>query len=299
MADDEITDEIDKNYEKLLDAARGIDATSEDSDDNPIEEDVSETTPNQTTSASNMVDMMLGKENEKTIDSETMIKETQKRIWKCLKQGVEYDATVDRSDAFLRQHVNEKLNMVVLYVDLVGSTNITLRLPTEKIAIIISSFAQEMALAIRQNNGYILKFVGDAVIGYFMHSSVLIAADNAVSCAKSMIRIMHEGINPILNNYDYPDLLVHIGLDYGENMVVRYGSDVEKSHVDILGSTMNIAAKIQSMAKPQQILIGEYVYDKIHPTVQEEFTKETWSQNEWKYNDRKTGKPYTVYSFDG
>jgi len=299
MADDEITDEIDKNYEKLLDAARGIDATSEDSDDNPIEEDVSETTPNQTTSASNMVDMMLGKENEKTIDSETMIKETQKRIWKCLKQGVEYDATVDRSDAFLRQHVNEKLNMVVLYVDLVGSTNITLRLPTEKIAIIISSFAQEMALAIRQNNGYILKFVGDAVIGYFMHSSVLIAADNAVSCAKSMIRIMHEGINPILNNYDYPDLLVHIGLDYGENMVVRYGSDVEKSHVDILGPTMNIAAKIQSMAKPQQILIGEYVYDKIHPTVQEEFTKETWSQNEWKYNDRKTGKPYTVYSFDG
>ena len=156
MADDEITDEIDKNYEKLLDAARGIDATSEDSDDNPIEEDVSETTPNQTTSASNMVDMMLGKENEKTIDSETMIKETQKRIWKCLKQGVEYDATVDRSDAFLRQHVNEKLNMVVLYVDLVGSTNITLRLPTEKIAIIISSFAQEMALAIRQHNGYIL-----------------------------------------------------------------------------------------------------------------------------------------------
>ena len=299
MADDEITDEIDKNYEKLLDAARGIDATSEDSVDNPIEEDVLETTPDQTTSASNMVDMMLGKENEKTIDSETMIKETQKRIWKCLKQGVEYDATVDRSDAFLRQHVNEKLNMVVLYVDLVGSTNITLRLPTEKIAIIISSFAQEMALAIRQHNGYILKFVGDAVIGYFMHSSVLIAADNAVSCAKSMIRIMHEGINPILNNYDYPDLLVHIGLDYGENMVVRYGSDVGKSHVDILGPTMNIAAKIQSMAKPQQILIGEYVYDKIHPTVQEEFTKETWSQNEWKYNDRKTGKPYTVYSFDG
>jgi len=299
MADDEITDEIDKNYEKLLDAARGIDTTSEESDDNQIEKDASETTPEQTTSASNMVDMMLGKKNEKTIDSDTMIKETQKRIWKSLKQGIEYDATVDRSDSFLRQHVNEKLNMVVLYVDLVGSTNITLRLPTEKIAIIISSFAQEMALAIRQHNGYVLKFVGDAVIGYFMHSSLLIAADNAVSCAKSMIRIMHEGINPILNNYDYPDLLVHIGLDYGENMVVRYGSDIEKSHVDILGPTMNIAAKIQSMAKPQQILIGEYVYDKIHPTVQEEFTKETWSQNEWKYNDRKTGKPYTVYSFDG
>ena len=298
MNDDEVTDEIDKNYEKLLDAARGIDTKSDQLNNDSVNESNSKKSTDET-SASNVIDMMLGKENEKTVDSDTMIQETQKRIWKSLKQGIEYDATVDRSDAFLREHVNEKLHMIVLYVDLVGSTNITLRLPTEKIAIIISSFAQEMALAIKQYNGYVLKFVGDAVIGYFMHTSVLIAADNAVSCAKSMIRIMDEGINPILNNYDYPDLLVHIGLDYGDNMVVRYGSDKEKSHVDILGPTMNIAAKIQSMAKPQQILIGEYVYEKIHPTVQEQFKKEKWSQTEWKYNDRRTGKPYIVYSLNG
>jgi|TARA_B100000959_G_C14937821_1_gene606494 class 3 adenylate cyclase len=298
MNDNEITDEIDKDYEKLLDAARGIDTKSDELNNDSVDESESKKSTDET-SASNVIDMMLGKQKEKTINSEAMIQETQKRIWKSLKHGIEYDATVDRSDAFLREHVNEKLHMVVLYVDLVGSTNITLRLPTEKIAIIISSFAQEMALAIKQHNGYVLKFVGDAVIGYFMHTSVLLAADNAVSCAKLMIRIMDEGINPILNNYDYPDLLVHIGLDYGDNMVVRYGSDKEKSHVDILGPTMNIAAKIQSMAKPQQILIGGYVYEKIHPTVQEQFKKEVWSQTEWKYNDRKTGKPYTVYSLDG
>ena len=298
MNDNEITDEIDKDYEKLLDAARGIDTKSDELNNDSVDESESKKSTDET-SASNVIDMMLGKQKEKTINSEAMIQETQKRIWKSLKHGIEYDATVDRSDAFLREHVNEKLHMVVLYVDLVGSTNITLRLPTEKIAIIISSFAQEMALAIKQHNSYVLKFVGDAVIGYFMHTSVLLAADNAVSCAKLMIRIMDEGINPILNNYDYPDLLVHIGLDYGDNMVVRYGSDKEKSHVDILGPTMNIAAKIQSMAKPQQILIGGYVYEKIHPTVQEQFKKEVWSQTEWKYNDRKTGKPYTVYSLDG
>ena len=189
--------------------------------------------------------------------------------------------------------------MVVLFVDLVGSTNISLTLPEEKVAIIISSFAQEMALAIKQHNGFVLKFVGDAVIGYFMHTSVLIAADNAVSCAQRMIQIMNQGVNPILNNYDYPDLLLHIGLDYGDNMIVRYGSDKEKSHVDILGPTMNIAAKIQSMAKPQQILVGQDVYDKIHPSLQEKFKKESWSKNEWKYNDKRTGEPYPVYSLDG
>ena len=298
MNDDEITDEIDKKYEKLLDAARGIDTTSDELNEESADEGNSGKSPDET-SASNVVDMMLGKQAEKTIDSETMIQETQKRIWKSLKHGIEYDATVDRSDAFLRQHVNEKIHMVVLFVDLVGSTNISLTLPEEKVAIIISSFAQEMALAIKQHNGFVLKFVGDAVIGYFMHTSVLIAADNAVSCAQRMIQIMDQGVNPILNNYDYPDLLLHIGLDYGDNMIVRYGSDKEKSHVDILGPTMNIAAKIQSMAKPQQILIGHDVYEKIHPSLQQKFKKESWSKSEWKYNDKRTGNPYNVYSLDG
>ena len=298
MNDDEITDEIDKKYEKLLDAARGIDTTSDELNEESADGGNSGKSPDET-SASNVVDMMLGKQAEKTIDSETMIQETQKRIWKSLKHGIEYDATVDRSDAFLRQHVNEKIHMVVLFVDLVGSTNISLTLPEEKVAIIISSFAQEMALAIKQHNGFVLKFVGDAVIGYFMHTSVLIAADNAVSCAQRMIQIMDQGVNPILNNYDYPDLLLHIGLDYGDNMIVRYGSDKEKSHVDILGPTMNIAAKIQSMAKPQQILIGHDVYEKIHPSLQQKFKKESWSKSEWKYNDKRTGNPYNVYSLDG
>jgi len=242
-----------------------------------------------------MIDLMLGKSNEKTIDSETMIQETQKRIWSSLKKGIEYAATVDRSDAYLRKHVHEKQKMVVMYVDLVGSTDITLTLPEEKVAIIISSFAQEMAFAIKAHDGFVLKFVGDAVIGYFVHTSELMAADNAVSCAKSMLRIIEEGINPILNQYDYPDLFVKIGVDFGANMIVRYGSDPEKSHVDILGPAMNIAAKIQGKAKPQEILIGKDVYTRIHPSVQKEFLKKSWNEGEWKYHSKETGELYPVY----
>ena len=43
-------------------------------------------------SQSNVVDMMLGKNDEKVVDSEKMIQETQKRIWSSLKKGIEYDA---------------------------------------------------------------------------------------------------------------------------------------------------------------------------------------------------------------
>jgi class 3 adenylate cyclase len=154
-----------------------------------------------------------------------------------------------------------------------------------------------MAFAIRHHGGFTLKFVGDAVIGYFVHTSSLIAADNAVSCAKSMIKIIEEGINPILNQYDYPDLFVKIGVDFGTNMIIRYGSDAEKSHVDILGPTMNIAAKIQGKAKPQEILIGEDVYNRIHPSVQKEFSKKIWNEGEWKYHSRDTGELYPVYHY--
>ena len=88
------------------------------------------------TNTGNVVDMMLGKSSEKVIDSEIMIQETQKRVWSSLKKGIEYDATVDRSETYLRKHVHEKQSMVVMYVDLVGSTDITLTLPEALVAII-------------------------------------------------------------------------------------------------------------------------------------------------------------------
>ena len=188
--------------------------------------------------------------------------------------------------------------MVVLYVDLVGSTTMTLEMPPERIAIIISSFSQEMVAVIRQHHGYVLKFVGDAVIGYFVGDKMQ-TGDNAVNCAKSMISIIQKGINPILNQYDYPDLMVKIGVDFGQNIVVRYGTDVENSHVDLMGPAMNIAAKIQNMAKSNQILIGSDVYQRLHPSSQKDFTQIIWTKDEWKYRSRTTGETYNVYEFKG
>jgi class 3 adenylate cyclase len=242
-----------------------------------------------------VIDMMLSKSKERVVDSETLIKETQNRVWQSLKSGYEYSPVADESDAFLRKNVFSRMKMVVMYIDLVGSTQITLTLPEDKVAIIITCFAQEMAQTIRHYGGHVLKFVGDAVIGYFVaEENQLLAAENAVLCAKSMISVIQKGINPILNQYDYPDLAVKIGIDYGENMIVRYGADAKKSHVDILGPVMNIASKIQSMAKPNQILIGDDVYARIHPSMQPSFEKVVWKNNEWKYH-RDSGELYPVY----
>ena len=243
-----------------------------------------------------IINMLLSKNKDQLLDSETMILETQKRVWGALKRGYEYSGIVDESDQFLRKNVFLKLDMTVLYVDLVGSTTMTLEMPAEKIAIIISSFSQEMAAVIRQHHGFVLKFVGDAVIGYFVAGKGgLLTADNAVACAKSMISVIQKGINPILNQYDYPDLMVKIGIDFGQNIIVRYGADIEHSHVDLMGPAMNIAAKIQYMAKPNQILIGSDVFQKLHPNLQKEFVQIIWKNIDWRYRSRLTGEIYKVY----
>ena len=249
--------------------------------------------------SSDNIDMVLNKKSAKIVDSETLIKETQNRVWSSLKQGYEYEeTTINESDKFLRDLISSRINMIVIYVDLVGSTEITLSLPEEKVAIIIRSFAQEMSTVIKRHGGYVLKFVGDAVIGYFVAEALpLISADNAVNCAKAMLDVIEKGINPILNQYDYPELTVKIGIDFGKNIIVRYGADAEKSYVDLIGPPMNIAAKIQSFAKPDQILIGDDVYTRLHPSIQKSFEAVSWKNDEWNYRSRDTGKIYQVYEY--
>ncbi|MCE2498459.1 MAG: adenylate/guanylate cyclase domain-containing protein [Nitrosopumilaceae archaeon] len=240
--------------------------------------------------------MLMGKTAERTLDFETMIRDTQIRVWKSLKEGYEYDSIEDESDQYLRKNVLKHIEMAVIYVDLVGSTQMALEISPEKVAIIMSSFAQEMAYVIKQYNGYVLKFVGDAVIGYFVtEANQLLTADNAVNCARSMISVIRDGINPILDQYDYPELKAKIGIDSGQSIVVRYGSDAKMSHVDLIGPVMNIAAKIQNKAAPNHILIGSDVYDKLHPETKKMCSLMKWGKDEWSYRSRKSGGIYSVY----
>ena len=241
---------------------------------------------------------MIFQDGEKTVDSNTLIIKAQNRVLNSVKNGIEYPPFVDKSEEFLRNHVNSRVHIFVMYVDLVGSTNLTLSLPVEKIVTIVSSFAQEMAYTVTQFGGYMLKFVGDAVLAYFNAENELIyPADNIINCAKSMLKVITVGINPVLTINGYPPLAAKIGIDHGQNIIVRYGSDIKKSHVDILGPSMNMAAKIQNMAEPNQLLIGEDVYNKLHPETQKSFKKKTFSETKWKYHHRVTGKLYPIYAY--
>jgi class 3 adenylate cyclase len=235
-------------------------------------------------------------EESKTVDSETLVSQTQDRLWRALKRRFQYDVSLEPGQKYLLNHVSSKIPLVIMYADLVGSTNMSMTLPADKLTTIIRAFTYEMSKVVDSHEGYVLKYVGDAVIAFFPASyNKLLACDRAVQCARSMLAVVKNGINPILNQYDYPELNVKIGMDEGENVIVQYGHD-KSSLIDILGYCMNIAAKITSLTGPNRISIGEDVHKMLHPSIQAKFKEMKLNPEDWKYTDRQTGKLYRVYT---
>jgi adenylate cyclase len=230
------------------------------------------------------------------VDAQTLVSQTQNRMWKALEGNYLYDSSLRDGQVLLFNHVNSKISLVIMYADLVGSTNMSMTLPVEKMVTIIRAFTYEMTSTVRSYGGYVLKYVGDAIIAFFPAGyNKLLACDKAVQCANSMITVIKNGINPILNQYDYPELSVKIGVDEGENLIVQYGHD-KSSLIDILGYSMSTTAKLTSLTNPNKITIGEDVYDILHPEIKSKFTEVKYNIEDWKYIDKHTGRLYKLYT---
>jgi len=234
-------------------------------------------------------------ESEVLYDTDTQIKQTQNRIWKALKRRYQYDSNLESGQKFLKNHVNSKIPLVILYVDLVGSTNLSMTLPVDKLVTLIRAFTYEMSLAVNGYGGFVLKYVGDAVIAFFPSlSNKYIVCDKAVRCGISMLTIIKNGLNPILNQYDYPDLSAKIGIDEGENIIVQYGHDIQS--LDIISYCMSVSAKMTSLTKSNNITIGDDVYVRLHPELREKFVRVNYSAREWNYVSKRTGELYKLYT---
>jgi adenylate cyclase len=191
-------------------------------------------------------------------DRGNMVKESQKRIKKALVEGFEYHhLAVAKSDQFLRKHTSQKLGFAVIYVDLVGSTWMSTELSPDFLSKIVTVFCQEVSYVIEHFGGFVLKFSGDACIGYFPSSQNL---DNIVLCEELVFNVVRNAINLLLLQMGYAGIEVKVTSDYGQHTIVRYGSDYERSHVDIISATMNLAAKMQSITKGSQMVIGDALY---------------------------------------
>jgi adenylate cyclase len=229
-------------------------------------------------------------------DLETLFTQRQDRLWNALEERYQYDTSIKRGQDFLLKHVSSKIPLVIMYADLVGSTKMSMTLPVDKVVTIVRAFSHEMSSVVESHDGYVLKYVGDAVIAFFSSGfNKYLTCDKAVRCAQSMINVVKNGISPILNNYDYPELMVKVGVDEGENVVVQYAYD-KSSQIDILGYTMNVAAKITSLTNPNTVSVGENLYKLLHPGIQPEFHELANAADVWEYINRDTGNIYKVYT---
>ena len=235
------------------------------------------------------------------------VRDAQERVWKALRVAPEFSLSTSKAQQVLQGLVKSKVTMVILNIDLVGSTRLATTLPADRIATIIQAFTQEMSTTIVDYGGYPLKYIGDAILAFFIpdnHGDLSVACAHAVDCARTMIRIVREGINQILNQSDYPEISVRIGVDAGENVVVQYGWNdynagakvLRIPHFDILGYTMNIANKMTALAKADQVIIGQMVYELLCSEQQQQFSRLEVSPEMWSYVSGHTGGIYPLYT---
>mgnify|MGYP003575322707 CR=1 FL=1 len=207
------------------------------------------------------------------------------------------NSPIKRAQDFLLNYAGSKLPLIIMYADLVGSTNLSMTLSVEILIALIRAFTHELSNVVEKYNGYVLKYVGDAVISFFPYviDNKYQVYKNSIECAKSIIDVINTEINVILHEkYGYPELFVKIGIDEGENVVIQYGYE-RNSLIDILGYSMNVAAKITSLTTANSISIGENVYHLLDHMQQSEFQELKISINNWKYINRDTKEPYKIY----
>jgi adenylate cyclase len=210
--------------------------------------------------------------------------------------------SIRRGQNFLLNHTNTKIPLIIMYADLVGSTKMSMTLSIDDLVSIIRAFVHQISHVVDSQGGYVLKYVGDAVISFFPscidNQNKCLASVTTVECAKLVVNAIKDEINSILYKiYHYPELSVKIGIDTGENAIVQFGYE-QHSPIDILGYSMNIASKIMSITGANKISIGENMYKSLNPDLKDKFHELPISDDRWKYVNYGTDKPYKIYTLD-
>src|SRR5215212_573885 len=135
------------------------------------------------------------------VDIRLAIRNAETRMWKALKSEPSFDISMEETYRVLQKYARSKVTLVILHVDLVGSTQLSMTLPLDRLTTIVQTFTQEMSVMISLYGGYVLKYIGDAVLAFFTVDSVVNSDDdqymqqqqylpciNAINCAMSMIK---------------------------------------------------------------------------------------------------------------
>ena len=175
--------------------------------------------------------------------------------------GTPLDVPAPASEPLNGGLTGERRHLTVLFCDLVGSTEIAAQLDPEEWREVVARYHRAAAEAITRYGGQVAKYLGDGVMAYFgwpeAHENdaeraaraglAIIEATSKLNQAPplSLPMAKNGGGKPI------PKIPVRVGIDSGPVVV---GSGAGKD-ADVFGETPNIAARVQTAAGPDTVLI--------------------------------------------
>lgn len=172
----------------------------------------------------------------------------------------DFKSKYKKSLCILKSLTGKTIPMNVINVDLVNSSERVKSLESKKVECYYKTFIEKTAELIQQFGGYILKNVGDCVIGFFPSgANINENHDTVVSCGLSEIDMI-KNMNEDFQEKGLPPLNCRVSADYGEARVVRIQSNGDYSTLDLFGDALNKPSKILYYAKPDQMVIGGDLY---------------------------------------
>jgi class 3 adenylate cyclase/tetratricopeptide (TPR) repeat protein len=142
--------------------------------------------------------------------------------------------------------------VTVLFVDLVGSTDLGERLDPEVLRNVMQRYYERMAAVATRSGGTVEKFIGDAILAVF--GIPLVGEDDAVravTAAETMRGSMAE-LNAELADRWGVEIQTRAGVNTGEVVV---GSEVTVDGM-VMGDVANVAARLQAAVGPGEIVVS-------------------------------------------
>jgi class 3 adenylate cyclase len=153
---------------------------------------------------------------------------------------------------------SERKYVTVLFSDLSGYTALSEKLDPEEVKEIMSRIFGEIAQVITKYEGFIEKFVGDAVMALF---GVPKAHEDDPVRAILAAREIHDlvgAMSPDLEEKIGRPVSMHTGINTG--LVITGEVNMEKGTHGVSGDTINLASRLQGLAKKGEILVGHDTY---------------------------------------
>lgn len=147
-------------------------------------------------------------------------------------------------------------NVSILFTDIRGFTRLTSTIPPEELASLLNKYYfQPMSDIVSKHSGIVDKYIGDSVMALFgapVYNDN--HATNAVECGIEMIKNMEESKSI---------LQMGIGISSGKVVTGIFGS-ISKKEYTALGMPVNIAARLQKLAAPGEMVISEETFKSLN-----------------------------------